>query len=131
MKLPLAVLATLGSLLLSGGIAATAADKLALRPGMGGVADLGALRCETFNSILPKGPTGFRQAVLTWAEGYIYARSGKTIDEVLAAVPAGGPPWTFDRLTDHVVEYCMARPDAPLPAAVHDLWRTLQPTVLP
>ena len=49
--------------------AAVAADKLALRPGMGGVPDLGAIRCETFTKILPEGPRGFRQAVLTWATG--------------------------------------------------------------
>lgn len=111
--------------------AAVAADKLALRPGMGGVPDLGAIRCETFTKILPEGPTGFRQAVLTWAAGYIYGRSGQTIDEVLAAAPANGPDWTFDTLTDHVVGFCAANPGAPLPAAIQDLWTRLNPAAVP
>ena len=105
--------------------AAVAADKLALRPG------LGAIRCETFTKILPEGPTGFRQAVLTWAAGYIYGRSGQTIDEVLAAAPANGPDWTFDTLTDHVVGFCAANPGAPLPAAIQDLWTRLNPAAVP
>ena len=98
--------------------AAVAADKL-------------ALRCETFTKILPEGPTGFRQAVLTWAAGYIYGRSGQTIDEVLAAAPANGPDWTFDTLTDHVVGFCAATPGAPLPAAIQDLWTRLNPAAVP
>jgi hypothetical protein len=110
--------------------AATAADRLALRPGMGGVPDLGAIRCETFTRILPEGPTGFRQAVLTWAAGYFYGQSGQTIDEVLAAVPANGPDWTFDTLTGHVVAYCAANPGAPLPAAIQDLWTRLNPAAV-
>jgi hypothetical protein len=110
---------------------ALAADRLTLKPGMGGVPDLGAIRCETFTKILPEGPTGFRQAVLTWAEGYIYGRSGRTIDEVLAAAPAATPAWNFDTLTDHIVAYCTANPVAPLPAAVQDLWTRLSPTAVP
>lgn len=110
---------------------ALAADRLTLKPGMGGVPDLGAIRCATFTKILPEGPTGFRQAVLTWAEGYFYGRSGRTIDEVLAGVPAGLPAWTFDTLTDHIIGYCTANPDAPLPAAVQDLWTRLSPAAVP
>lgn len=110
---------------------AVAADRLTLRPGMGGVPDLGAIRCETFTRILPEGPTGFRQAVLTWAEGYIYGQSGRTIDEVLAAAPADGPDWTFDTLTGHVIAYCVANPGVPLPAAVQDLWTRLRPAAVP
>ncbi|MBL8201526.1 MAG: hypothetical protein JNK40_11180 [Chromatiales bacterium] len=106
---------------------AIAADSLTLRPGMGGVPDLGAIRCETFTRILPEGPTGFRQAVLTWAEGYIYGKSGRTIDEVLAAAPADGPNWTFDTLTDQIVSYCASNPESPLPVAVQDLWARLTP----
>lgn len=109
--------------------AAMAAGKLTLRPGMGGVPDLGAIRCETFTKILPEGPIGFRQAVLTWAEGYIYGKSGQTIDEVLASLPAGSPDWTFDTLTDHIVGYCTSNPAAPLPVAVQDLWARLNPVI--
>jgi hypothetical protein len=106
---------------------APAAGPLQLRPGMGGMADPGAISCGTLTRILPKGPTGFRHAVLTWAEGYIYGKSGQTMDEVLAAQPAGGPDWNFDTLTDHMVDYCAAHPDAPLPAAAEDLWARLRP----
>lgn len=122
---------TVALLALSMANGAMAADRLTLRPGMGGVPDLGAVPCETFTKILPEGPTGFRQAVLTWAEGYIYGRSGRTIDEVLAAAPAATPAWTFDTLTDHIVGYCAANPAAPLPAAVHDLWTRLSPSPVP
>ncbi len=60
-----------------------AADGIRLRPGMTGVADLGATSCETFNHIYPAGPTGLRQAALYYAEGFIYGRSGKTLEQVV------------------------------------------------
>jgi hypothetical protein len=80
----------IGSWALTGLIAVGVANMalaapLALRPGMGGVPDLGAIRCETFNAMYPAGPNGLRQAILYWMEGYVYARTGKTMDEFLAS----------------------------------------------
>lgn len=106
---------------------AGASDPLTLRPGMTGVPDLGAIDCAMFNHMYPAGPTGMEQAVLTWAEGYFYARSGKTMDELLAAQPAAAPDWDFEALTGHIVEFCQASPDSPLPDAVRDLWRAFNP----
>jgi hypothetical protein len=87
---------------------------------MGGVPDLGAIRCETFNAMYPAGPNGLRQAILYWTEGYVYAQTGKTMDEVLAS--PGMQVWDFGTLTDHIVRFCKARPEAPVPLAVIDLW---------
>ena len=103
---------------------AQAADPLTLKPGMVGVPDLGALQCETFNQMYPNGPTGMRQAVLTWAQGYFFARSGKTTDAILADLPADST-WDFDSLSGHLVAYCEATPDASVPEAVADLWSSL------
>lgn len=119
----------LSGLLLVAGLA-LAGEGLRLRPGMTGVADLGAIRCETFNQMYPAGPTGLEQAVLTWAEGYMYGRSGRTLDEILAAQPADGPRWDFDSLTGHLVDYCAARPEAPVPVAVEDLWSRLSAALM-
>lgn len=96
------------------------AAPLALYPGMGGVPDMGAIRCETFNAMYPNGPNGLRQAILYWTEGYVYAQTGKTLDEVLASPGIG--TWNFTTLTDHIVEFCRAQPDVPVPLAVIDLW---------
>jgi len=111
-------------ILLGAGGASFAAQQLTLRPGMTGVPDLGAIECATFSHMYPAGSTGMRQAVLTWAQGYFYARTGKTTDEILAGLPDDNP-WDFDSLTDHIVDYCAANPDAPLPEAVVDLWDRL------
>lgn len=112
-------------------VLAAAAGPLKLRPGMTGVADLGAIDCAMFNHMYPAGPTGMEQAVLTWAEGYFYARSGRTMDELLAAQPPGARDWDFDALTGHIVAFCADRPEAPLPAAVQDLWRVFSPPTPP
>jgi hypothetical protein len=103
------------------------ATRLKLRPGMTGVPDLGAIYCETFNQMHPAGPTGMEQAVLTWAEGYFYGLSGKTIDEILAVQPAGSTQWNFNTLSGHIVAFCAAQPNASVPDAVADLWQRLQP----
>lgn len=42
------------------------AAPLALYPGMGGVPDMGAIHCRTFNEMYPAGPNGLRQAILYW-----------------------------------------------------------------
>lgn len=101
-----------------------AADKLTLRPGMVGVADIGAISCATFSHMHPAGPTGVRQAVLTYAQGYFFARSGKTTDEILAGLPPDSA-WDFDTLTDQIVDYCAANPESLVHAAVADLWDAL------
>jgi hypothetical protein len=106
---------------------ATSAEPLALRPGMGGVPDPGAITCEYFNDLYENAPTGFRQTLLYWAEGYIYGKAEQTIDQALAAAPTTAREWTFDTLTDHLVDYCKADPAAAVPAAVDDLWRKLRP----
>jgi hypothetical protein len=98
----------------------------ALPPGMTGVADLGAIDCGTFNAMYPNGPTGMSQAVLAWAQGYIYAESGQTLDEVIAGLPADNA-WDFFSLSSFVVEFCAQQPDAPLPDAVAALWARLRP----
>lgn len=110
---------------------ATTAEPLTLRHGMGGVPDPGAITCEYFNNLYENAPTGFRQTLLYWTEGYIYAKAGKTVDEALAAAPSAAQPWTFDSLTDHLVNYCREHPEATVPAAVDDLWQRLQPSAQP
>lgn len=114
-------------LLLIGSASPAIAGKLSLRPGMGGVPDLGAVRCETFNDMYPAGPSGLRQAILYWTEGYVYARTGKTMDELLESLEERGARWNFETLTGHVVEFCRANPEAPVPDAVADLWGLLDP----
>lgn len=100
------------------------AGQIRLREGMGGVADIGATKCDYYAYIHPNGPTGFNQAVLYWFEGYVHARSGKTIDDWLAGVP-GGDQWTFDRIGGHVLDYCTANPAATVADAVGDLWKRI------
>ncbi len=104
---------------------ATAAKPLTLKPGMTGVADLGAIKCEIFANMYPNGPTGMSQAVLTWAQGYFYGLTGKTTDEILVQLPEDSP-WNFDTLTGHILAYCEEYPEEPLPEAVKDLWSALK-----
>lgn len=96
--------------------------ELQLRPGMTGVADLGAISCSTFNDIYPNGPTGLRQAALYYAEGYIYAKTGKSIDEALAGQEGA---WDFDSLTNVIVDYCANNPEAQVSNAVEALFDSL------
>jgi hypothetical protein len=123
--------ALLGSLAFMVTNIAAATEPLTLRLGMGGVADPGAMSCEYFNTLYPNAPTGFRQTLLYWAEGYVYGKSGRTIDQALAAAPPAAKPWNFDTLTDHLVDYCREHPEAGIPATVDDLWRRLQPSAQP
>ena len=101
-----------------------AAEPLRLREGMGGVADLGATRCDYYAYVHPNGPSGFDQAVLYWLEGYVHARTGKTIDAFLAGVPDGAR-WTFDGIGQHVLDYCAANPEATVAEAIGDLWQRM------
>ena len=98
--------------------------ELTLRPGMTGVADLGASSCATFNAMYPNGPTGLRQAALYYAEGYIFAKSGKSLEAVLAELPED-TDWRFDSLTDVIVGYCAENPESTVSEATAMLWREL------
>lgn len=104
--------------------AAASGGPIRLREGMGGVADIGATRCDYYAYIHPNAPSGFDQAVLYWFEGYVQARSGTTIDAWLAGIP-GGDQWTFDRIGGHVLDYCMANPGATVADGVSDLWQRI------
>jgi hypothetical protein len=107
-------------------LSAATAGKLALKPGMGGVPDLGAIQCKTFNAMYPSGPTGLRQSILYYTEGYVYARTGKTMDDFLASVPRP-EQWNFETLTGEIVSFCLANPEVPVPIAVADLLGRLSP----
>ncbi len=96
------------------------AEKIALPPGMGGVPDIGAIPCRVFTEMLVIGPLGTRHSLLTWANGYFYARNEKNLDELIAAA-AAGDDWDFTRLTEHFVEYCAANPEAMTREAVVSL----------
>jgi hypothetical protein len=100
---------------------AAAQGGIRLREGMGGVADIGATRCDYYAYIHPNGPTGFNQSVLYWLEGYVHARTGKSLDDFLAGLSDGGR-WTFDRIGQHVLDYCTANPRATVADGVVDLW---------
>lgn len=110
------------ALLAAGGV--PNAEPIRLHEGMGGVADLGATRCDYYLYIHPNGPNGFNQAVLYWLEGYVHARTGKTIDAFLVGVPGGGR-WTLDRIGEHVLDYCTANPEATVADAIGDLWQRM------
>jgi hypothetical protein len=115
-----------GALVLTLVIASAAASggPIRLREGMGGVADIGATKCDYYAYIHPNAPTGFNQAVLYWFEGYVHARSGKAIDAWLAGIP-GGDQWTFDRIGGHVLDYCTGNPGATVADAGGDLWKRI------
>lgn len=97
---------------------------LKLRPGMMGAADIGGSDCALFNEIHPYGPTGLQHQVLTWTQGYIFAETGQTIDEVLAELPPGNG-WDFDSLTGYIVDYCAENPEVRVSTAAVALWMTL------
>jgi len=100
---------------------AALAGKLQLPPGMGGVPDIGAIPCDVFNKMIVVGPLGTKRLLLTWAEGYYHARTGKTIDEILQDAETAGQSWDFESLTGHFVDYCAADPQALTSSAVIDL----------
>jgi hypothetical protein len=100
------------------------ADPVRLREGMGGVADIGATKCDYYAYIHPNGPMGFDQAVLYWFQGYVHARSGKSINAFLAEVPDGNR-WTFEHIGRHVLDYCTANPARTVADGVMDLWSSV------
>jgi hypothetical protein len=118
-RLPL--LAALACLAAAGPVAAD--DIVRLQPGMGGVADIGATRCDYYSYVHPAGPSGFHQAVLYYFEGFVRARTGQTVNAWLAGVP-GGQRWTFAAIGDHVLAWCEAHPEGTVADGVGDLWRT-------
>jgi hypothetical protein len=97
-------------LLMSGNV--VLAERLELPKGMGGVADIGTVPCDVFNKMLVIGPLGTRLSLLTWADGYYYARTEKTMDELVATAKQSGESWDFERLTDHFAEFCAENPEA-------------------
>ncbi len=101
------------------------AEELKLPPGMGGVPDIGAIPCDVFNKMIVVGPLGTKRLLLTWAEGYYHAKTGKTINEIIQGAEKTGQSWDFDSLTGHFVDYCAANPEAPTAAAVSDLGEQL------
>ena len=107
-------------------LAATAAadGPLKLRPGMTGVADIGSSACQLFNDMHPFGPAGLEHHVLTWAQGYIFAKSGKSIDGILADLPPANG-WDFDSLSGYIVNYCSENPEAKVSQAAIALWTVL------
>ncbi len=103
---------------------ALADGQLKLHPGMVGVADIGASSCELFTEMHYNGPTGMQHNVLTWVQGYVYAKTGSTIDATLAKMPAENG-WDFDSLSAVFVDYCKANPDAKVAEAGVTLWSIL------
>ena len=101
------------------------AERLELPQGMGGVADIGAIPCSVFSEMLVIGPLGTRLSLLTWADGYYYAKTAKTMDEIVAMAKQEGEAWNFDRLTDHFADYCSENPDAMTREAVVSLGEQL------
>lgn len=110
MKTPMRILIT--AALAAGLLQASAAAPLKLPEGMGGVPDIGAIPCSVFSEMLVIGPKGTRLSLLTWAEGYYYARTGKSLDEILGSEPNADEAYDFFGLTDHFVEYCAEHPEA-------------------
>jgi hypothetical protein len=102
----------------------SADTEVRVRPGMMGVADIGVQNCATFNDMHYHGPAGMEHQVLTWVQGYVFARTGSNIDALLAAIP-GDNGWNFDTLTGVFIDYCKANPDAPVAEAAVHLWTLL------
>jgi len=100
-------------------------DRLQLRPGMMGIADIGAQNCALFSDMHYNGPAGMEHHILTWVQGYVHAQTGSNIDAMLARMP-DDHGWNFDRLSGHIVSYCADNPEAPVAEAAISLWRVLQ-----
>jgi hypothetical protein len=98
----------------------SAAAPLKLPEGMGGVPDIGAIPCSVLTQMMVVGPKGTRLSLLTWAEGYYFAKTGKSLDEILESRPAEEQN-DFFGLTDHLVDYCAANPEVITRDAVIDL----------
>lgn len=97
------------------------ARELVLPAGMGGAPDIGAIPCNVFSEMLVVGPLGTRLSMLTWAEGYLYAKTELSMEELVSSANEAGENWSFDTLTDHFVSYCKANPEAITRSAAEDL----------
>jgi len=104
---------------------AFADSQLKLHPGMVGVADIGASDCALFSEMHYNGPTGMQHHVLTWVQGYVFAKSGANIDAMLAKLPEDNG-WDFDSLSGVFIDYCREHPDAKVSEAAIALWTTLE-----
>ncbi|NND37157.1 MAG: hypothetical protein HKN81_08480 [Gammaproteobacteria bacterium] len=104
-----------------------AADtEVRVRPGMMGVADIGKQDCATFSAMHYHGPAGMEHQVLTWVQGYVFAKTGSNIDALLVGISGGDNGWNFDTLTRVFVDYCAENPDAPVSEAAIALWGELE-----
>lgn len=99
--------------------------QVSVRPGMMGVADIGVQDCATFSDMHYHGPAGMEHQVLTWVQGYVFAKTGANIDALLATIPEDNG-WNFDTLTGVFVDFCKANPDASVSEAAIALWTTLR-----
>lgn len=99
--------------------------QLRLHPGMGGVIDIGVTDCALFSDMHYHGPTGMRHHVLTWLQGYVFAKTGSNIEAMLQAMPDNNG-WDFDSLSDVFVDYCSNHPEAQVSEAAMALWTTLE-----
>ncbi len=99
----------------------SAAKEILLPDGMGGVPDIGTIPCNIFTQMLVIGPLGTRHSLLTWAEGYLYAKTDRSMEELVSEANAAGAGWSFTALTDHFVSYCQEHPEAVTKSAVQDL----------
>ncbi len=100
-------------------------SRIRIHPGMGGVSDIGATDCALFNEMHYNGPTGMEHHVLTWVQGYVFAKTGSNIDAMLDKIPDGGG-WDFASLTGVFVDYCKANPTEPVSTAAVRVWSVLE-----
>jgi len=100
-------------------------SRIAIHPGMGGVTDIGVADCELFSDMHYHGPTGMEHHVLTWVQGYVYAKTGSNIDAMLDKIPDGGG-WDFSSITGVFVDYCKANPEAKVAEAAIKVWDILE-----
>jgi len=102
-------------LTLAGGVLiclTASAGSIQLPSGMAGVPNIGAIPCSVFTEMLDIGSKGVRHSLLTWAEGYFFAKTGKTLNEILDDRPVANESYNFDGITERFVEYCAANPEA-------------------
>jgi hypothetical protein len=99
-------------------------SRVKIHPGMGGVSDIGNTDCALFNEMHYNGPTGMEHHVLTWVQGYVFAKTGANIDALLEQLPEGGG-WDFDSLSSVFVDYCKANPEVKVSEAAIGLWSAL------
>ncbi|MDH3977655.1 MAG: hypothetical protein OEU86_04015 [Gammaproteobacteria bacterium] len=120
----LCALLVLGGYALAAAIEDQSERQLKLRPGMGGVINIAVEDCAVFSDMHYNGPTGIQHNVLTWLQGYVYAKTGSDIEARLKELPADNG-WDFDSLSAVIVDYCAANPEAKVSEAAISLWTVL------